>query len=161
MSQNVYEKHIARSLNVAELVIPNTFHCVTPNCAGWCEKNEASRFFACPVCDRVNCLKCKVSRPLDGAFVYYTDSYFCFSHTPHTCIIYIYIYIWIYMYICIYLILLGSTRELDVRSIQEELSGRRWEQEAAAEERACRRSTSSSTTYAALLYTVNHSLVYH
>lgn len=56
----IYEKHLAKSLRVAENVIENAFHCKTPNCRGWCIFEDDVNEFKCPVCRITNCLTCQV-----------------------------------------------------------------------------------------------------
>lgn len=55
-----YEKYLAKSLQVAENCAPNSFHCLTLNCQGWCinDDNRLS-LFMCPVCRADNCIKCQ------------------------------------------------------------------------------------------------------
>uniref|UniRef100_A0A8D8DUK6 RanBP-type and C3HC4-type zinc finger-containing protein 1 n=1 Tax=Culex pipiens TaxID=7175 RepID=A0A8D8DUK6_CULPI len=48
-----------RCLQTAEAVIPNTFHCLTPNCRGWVELIGEVEFFDCSICLVRNCVTCK------------------------------------------------------------------------------------------------------
>ncbi|KAL1398276.1 hypothetical protein pipiens_000219, partial [Culex pipiens pipiens] len=48
-----------RCLQTAEAVIPNTFHCLTPNCRGWVELIGEVEFFDCSICLVQNCVSCK------------------------------------------------------------------------------------------------------
>lgn len=60
VSQDVYEKHLAKSVAQAEHGIGNTFHCKTHNCRGWCIYEDNVNQFKCPVCQITNCLTCQV-----------------------------------------------------------------------------------------------------
>ena len=55
----VNQKYLNRSLVQAESLAPNSFHCQTVNCAGWCIYDDENNFFKCPVCNQTNCLTCK------------------------------------------------------------------------------------------------------
>lgn len=46
VSEDVYEKHLKRSMKQAETAAKNSFHCKTPDCPGWCffEDNVSFRF---------------------------------------------------------------------------------------------------------------------
>lgn len=59
MTEQVHLAHLARSINQAEAVIKNSFHCKFPNCTGWAEIDDQVLKFQCPVCNNVNCIKCK------------------------------------------------------------------------------------------------------
>ncbi|KAL9707259.1 hypothetical protein quinque_010777 [Culex quinquefasciatus] len=48
-----------RCLQTAEAVIPNTVHCLTPNCRGWVELIGEVEFFDCSICLVQNCVSCK------------------------------------------------------------------------------------------------------
>lgn len=54
-----YETYLQRSLATAEAQEHNSFHCRTPDCAGWCVYDDNVNFFKCPICCRSNCLTCK------------------------------------------------------------------------------------------------------
>ncbi|XP_049535130.1 uncharacterized protein LOC125950837 [Anopheles darlingi] len=60
VSKELYEAHLAKSIQQAESKIDNTFHCRTPNCRGWCIYEDNVNQFKCPVCTIVNCLTCRV-----------------------------------------------------------------------------------------------------
>ncbi|XP_052864692.1 uncharacterized protein LOC128271275 [Anopheles cruzii] len=60
VSKELYEAHLAKSIQQAESTIDNTFHCRTPNCRGWCIFEDNVNQFKCPVCTIVNCLTCRV-----------------------------------------------------------------------------------------------------
>lgn len=62
VSPEAYQKYLEQSLRKAELQIPNTFHCQTPDCDGFCINDDHRvSVFTCPVCGIVNCLSCEVS----------------------------------------------------------------------------------------------------
>lgn len=54
-----YEKHLARSMPLAEKQMQNAFHCQTADCAGWCIIDDNVNIFRCPVCRHTNCLTCQ------------------------------------------------------------------------------------------------------
>lgn len=56
---DVYQRYLNIGLRLAESAIPNSYHCKTPNCQGWCIYEDDVNFFDCPVCNRSNCLTCK------------------------------------------------------------------------------------------------------
>ncbi|KAL7043863.1 hypothetical protein ACKWTF_001691 [Chironomus riparius] len=58
VSKDEYEKHLSRSIRLAENSMANTYHCKTPNCKGWCIFEENLNTFKCPVCTIVNCITC-------------------------------------------------------------------------------------------------------
>ncbi|XP_070496911.1 putative leucine-rich repeat-containing protein DDB_G0290503 isoform X3 [Chironomus tepperi] len=58
VSKDEYEKHLSRSIRLAENSMENTYHCKTPNCKGWCIFEENLNTFKCPVCTIVNCITC-------------------------------------------------------------------------------------------------------
>lgn len=53
------DKYLQRSVNAAESKAANSFHCKTPNCAGWCYYEDDVNWFPCGVCLKKNCLTCK------------------------------------------------------------------------------------------------------
>ncbi|XP_021379156.1 ranBP-type and C3HC4-type zinc finger-containing protein 1-like [Mizuhopecten yessoensis] len=55
----LFEKYLQRSLSTAESQERNSFHCKSPDCAGWCIYEDMVNFFQCPVCNHENCLTCK------------------------------------------------------------------------------------------------------
>ncbi|XP_076470745.1 ranBP-type and C3HC4-type zinc finger-containing protein 1-like isoform X2 [Babylonia areolata] len=57
--EQVYEKYLRRSLDVAESQASNSYHCKTPDCRGWCLYEDLVNFFRCPVCQQENCLTCR------------------------------------------------------------------------------------------------------
>ncbi|PAA76215.1 hypothetical protein BOX15_Mlig021711g1, partial [Macrostomum lignano] len=50
-------------LRQAEAVIPNTFHCVAPNCDAFVELAEDVNSFECMLCGLHNCVTCRASHP--------------------------------------------------------------------------------------------------
>ena len=48
-----------RGLREAESASPNSFHCKTADCGGFCFYEDAVNEFQCPVCAKRNCLLCK------------------------------------------------------------------------------------------------------
>lgn len=60
VSSDVFEKHLLKSLKIAESATAKSYHCKTPDCNGWIEYEEGVRGFTCQVCLAVNCLGCKV-----------------------------------------------------------------------------------------------------
>ncbi|KAG8178906.1 hypothetical protein JTE90_017603 [Oedothorax gibbosus] len=58
VTPEVYERHLARSMALAESQAQDSFHCKTPDCPGWCLYEDNANTFHCPVCKRTNCLTC-------------------------------------------------------------------------------------------------------
>ncbi|XP_022653090.1 uncharacterized protein LOC111246938 isoform X3 [Varroa destructor] len=66
VSEDVYEKHLKRSMKQAETAAKNSFHCKTPDCPGWCFFEDNVNNFDCPVCTKRNCLTCQaIHHPLN------------------------------------------------------------------------------------------------
>lgn len=59
VSPEVYEHHLSRSVKTAESQAPNSFHCKTADCPGWCVLEDNVNTFMCPVCGHSNCLTCR------------------------------------------------------------------------------------------------------
>lgn len=59
VTQQIYEKHLTKSIREAENKIENAFHCKTPNCRGWCIYEDNVNVFKCPICSLSNCLTCQ------------------------------------------------------------------------------------------------------
>lgn len=59
VSPDMYEKYQQRSLKAAECSNPNSFHCKTTNCNGWCVCEDDANEFLCPVCKMINCITCR------------------------------------------------------------------------------------------------------
>jgi len=59
VSAPVFEKHQKKSVKEAEANIQNTFHCKTPDCAGWTVMDDNVNIFKCPLCKRTNCITCQ------------------------------------------------------------------------------------------------------
>lgn len=60
LTKSEHDEHLAKSLRVAENQIENSFHCRTPNCAGWCIYEDNVNQYKCAICSLVNCLTCRV-----------------------------------------------------------------------------------------------------
>ncbi|XP_062549930.1 ranBP-type and C3HC4-type zinc finger-containing protein 1-like [Armigeres subalbatus] len=60
LSEVDYEAYLSRSLRTAEASNIKSVHCKTPDCIFWCELMDNATSFDCPVCRKVNCVKCKV-----------------------------------------------------------------------------------------------------
>ncbi|XP_055387962.1 uncharacterized protein LOC129616332 isoform X2 [Condylostylus longicornis] len=58
VTKDIFEKHLAKSIKLAEHYIENAFHCKTANCRGWCIYEDSVNEFLCPVCNLKNCLTC-------------------------------------------------------------------------------------------------------
>ncbi|XP_074023810.1 ranBP-type and C3HC4-type zinc finger-containing protein 1-like [Numenius arquata] len=59
VSPEEYRRFLERGLVVAERRSPNSFHCKTPDCRGWCIYEDSLNEFRCPICQALNCLLCK------------------------------------------------------------------------------------------------------
>eukprot|EP00090_Calanus_glacialis_P038794 TRINITY_DN67622_c0_g1_i1.p1 TRINITY_DN67622_c0_g1~~TRINITY_DN67622_c0_g1_i1.p1 ORF type:complete len:470 (-),score=139.27 TRINITY_DN67622_c0_g1_i1:226-1590(-) len=59
VSPALFEKHQKKSVKEAEANIQNTFHCKTPDCAGWTVVEDDVNIFKCPLCKRTNCITCQ------------------------------------------------------------------------------------------------------
>ncbi|KAL9707618.1 hypothetical protein quinque_011136 [Culex quinquefasciatus] len=70
LSEGEYNAYLGRSLQKAESLAVNSFHCKTPNCNGWCLVEDHVSGFRCPVCGSMNCLKCKAIHPNMGCEEY-------------------------------------------------------------------------------------------
>lgn len=60
VAPDVHEKHLLKSLKLAENRIQNSLHCKTPNCNGWGINDDDINSFFCPICNHLNCLTCGV-----------------------------------------------------------------------------------------------------
>ncbi|GFY60078.1 ranBP-type and C3HC4-type zinc finger-containing protein 1 [Trichonephila inaurata madagascariensis] len=58
VTPDVYERHLQRSMALAESQARDSFHCKTPDCPGWCLFEDNVNTFLCPVCKHTNCLTC-------------------------------------------------------------------------------------------------------
>lgn len=65
VSPEEYQRFLGRGLAVAEQRVPNSYHCRTADCPGWCVYEDAVNEFRCPLCAKLNCLLCKVGVELD------------------------------------------------------------------------------------------------
>ncbi|GIX76692.1 ranBP-type and C3HC4-type zinc finger-containing protein 1 [Caerostris darwini] len=59
VSPEIYERYLQRSIITAESLAEKSFHCKTPDCAGWCMFEDNINVFHCPVCFHYNCLNCR------------------------------------------------------------------------------------------------------
>jgi len=60
ISSENYNRHLERSLNLAELLNNFSYHCKTPNCIGWVEiRSKNVKRFRCPACKKINCIPCE------------------------------------------------------------------------------------------------------
>ncbi|XP_025070028.1 ranBP-type and C3HC4-type zinc finger-containing protein 1-like [Alligator sinensis] len=59
VSPEEYQRFLGRGLAVAEQRVPNSYHCRTADCPGWCVYEDAVNEFRCPLCAKLNCLLCK------------------------------------------------------------------------------------------------------
>ena len=59
VADDVYEKHLLLSAREAESCDAHSYHCATPDCAGWCSYDDDVNTFFCYQCHRVNCLTCR------------------------------------------------------------------------------------------------------
>ncbi|KAL0978212.1 hypothetical protein UPYG_G00167550 [Umbra pygmaea] len=59
LSQEEYQKFMELSLCFAETRSENSYHCKTPDCAGWCIFEDEVNEFTCELCNETNCLLCK------------------------------------------------------------------------------------------------------
>lgn len=58
VTPEVFERHLQRSMALAESQALDSFHCKTPDCPGWCLFEDNVNIFLCPVCKHTNCLTC-------------------------------------------------------------------------------------------------------
>ncbi|XP_062401959.1 ranBP-type and C3HC4-type zinc finger-containing protein 1 [Sardina pilchardus] len=59
LSQEEYQKFLELRLSIAESRSENSYHCKTPDCAGWCIYEDDINEFTCQLCQETNCLLCK------------------------------------------------------------------------------------------------------
>ncbi|XP_041945418.1 ranBP-type and C3HC4-type zinc finger-containing protein 1 isoform X1 [Alosa sapidissima] len=59
LSQEEYQKFLELRLSIAESRSENSYHCKTPDCAGWCIYEDDINEFPCQLCEETNCLLCK------------------------------------------------------------------------------------------------------
>uniref|UniRef100_A0A6Q2Z3U0 RanBP-type and C3HC4-type zinc finger-containing protein 1 n=1 Tax=Esox lucius TaxID=8010 RepID=A0A6Q2Z3U0_ESOLU len=59
LSQEEYQKFLELRLSIAETRSENSYHCKTPDCAGWCIFEDEVNEFICELCKETNCLLCK------------------------------------------------------------------------------------------------------
>ncbi|KAL6464835.1 hypothetical protein MHYP_G00271520 [Metynnis hypsauchen] len=59
LTQEEYQKFLELRLSIAESRSENSYHCKTPDCAGWCIFEDDVNEFTCDICNQTNCLLCK------------------------------------------------------------------------------------------------------
>ncbi|XP_018611182.1 ranBP-type and C3HC4-type zinc finger-containing protein 1 [Scleropages formosus] len=59
LSPEEYTKFLELRLSIAETRSENSYHCKTPDCAGWCIFEDEVNEFECQLCKEKNCLLCK------------------------------------------------------------------------------------------------------
>ncbi|KAG5682773.1 hypothetical protein PVAND_012105 [Polypedilum vanderplanki] len=59
VSSDLFDKHLQKSLNVAESANEMTFHCRTLNCPNFVEIDPQITSYICEVCKKQNCISCK------------------------------------------------------------------------------------------------------
>ncbi|MBN3306254.1 ranBP-type and C3HC4-type zinc finger-containing protein 1 [Amia ocellicauda] len=59
LSEDEYQRFLELRLSIAENRSANSYHCKTPDCAGWCIFEDEVNEFLCPLCQKTNCLLCK------------------------------------------------------------------------------------------------------
>ncbi|XP_075997101.1 ranBP-type and C3HC4-type zinc finger-containing protein 1 [Genypterus blacodes] len=59
LTEEEYQRFLELRLNIAESCLENTFHCQTPNCAGWCVYEDEVDEFPCEICKDTNCILCR------------------------------------------------------------------------------------------------------
>ncbi|XP_034952749.1 serine-rich adhesin for platelets-like [Chelonus insularis] len=70
----IYEQHLAKSITQAENNAGNNaFHCKTPDCPNWCLYEDNVNNFLCSVCNKNNCLTCRVIHEGKNCFEYQND----------------------------------------------------------------------------------------
>ncbi|CAL8103365.1 unnamed protein product [Orchesella dallaii] len=61
VSKQEYERHFdSLALKEAEESLADVFHCLTPDCKGFCSADPTARLFRCPLCNAANCVACRV-----------------------------------------------------------------------------------------------------
>lgn len=58
--ETAFHRYLSTCLNVAEQRMPDTFHCLTADCKGFCVVEENEQQFPCPICKANNCVPCQV-----------------------------------------------------------------------------------------------------
>lgn len=59
LSPEEHHKFLELRLCIAEARSENSFHCKTPDCAGWCIFEDEVNEFNCELCSETNCILCK------------------------------------------------------------------------------------------------------
>lgn len=63
LTTELWEKHLEKSVRLAQGSIENAYSCRTPNCKGWCIFENDINEFTCPICNAKNCLMCRAIHP--------------------------------------------------------------------------------------------------
>lgn len=58
VTPETFELHLSKGLQRAETNLENIFHCKAPDCIGFIQHEPGRTAFPCPVCEKVNCIKC-------------------------------------------------------------------------------------------------------
>jgi RanBP-type and C3HC4-type zinc finger-containing protein 1 len=74
VTPEILSARFVKSLERAEAMIKNSFHCKTPDCLGWAEFEEGVTNFNCPVCQKISCIKCKVNHEGKSCTEYYYET---------------------------------------------------------------------------------------
>uniref|UniRef100_A0A667YLD8 RanBP-type and C3HC4-type zinc finger-containing protein 1 n=1 Tax=Myripristis murdjan TaxID=586833 RepID=A0A667YLD8_9TELE len=59
LTEEEHQKFLELRLSIAESRSEHSFHCQTPNCAGWCIYEDEVNEFHCELCNETNCILCK------------------------------------------------------------------------------------------------------
>jgi len=73
VTDEVYERHLQLSAREAESRDSHSYHCATPDCAGWCTYDDDVNTFFCYVCRRFNCLTCRAIHDGQNCLEYQRD----------------------------------------------------------------------------------------
>lgn len=57
--KEILEIHLSRDLKRAEATLDNIFHCKMPDCKGFIQYEVGRVAICCPVCNKINCIKCE------------------------------------------------------------------------------------------------------
>lgn len=63
VSKEIFEKHLKKSLKIAEHVNELNFHCRGLNCENFVELEGDVTSFECKACGQINCVRCKAIHP--------------------------------------------------------------------------------------------------
>lgn len=77
-----FTKYLQRVLRSSVQQLPNTFKCSTIDCDGFHIKEAGDLHFVCPLCDRRNCLQCKVFLIVQKFYkIFYKNKHRITAHT--------------------------------------------------------------------------------